>query len=324
MDELKKAYELFSLPEGAAREEVEKRYFMFIRRERAIRLRHRSERTDELPIHSEEIHKAYKTILEDDGQMRMKPFDSAEYGKYNRHYMFPVIGAFFCAIVMMCVMLYGIQDYMDHRHKTAELAKLPPVDLSVTFYGEYVSRAGTDTNKEFHMQSPERPEGDVFEEKSPRVSDSKPLEADILSTFPQWTSIKAFVAYAPSDIKLGLDELLPQGSMGDLLNNHPSDIYIMDQASFTKLAGYYALLPLEGANADKLGSSLHPKLKLKAMTEDGLEEHVYGIDISASPLLKGLPIAGKTYIAGIGSESEQPDHAFAFIKKYLDGDTSKK
>lgn len=311
MDELKKAYELLRLPEGAPREEVEKRYFLSIRRERAIRLRQRSEQTGGQPVNFEEINKAYNTILAYDGQKIMAQFNPAVYGKYNKNYKFPMIGAIFFSVVMIFVIIYGIKGFIDHRHHTAMLAKLPPVDLSISFFGEFMNRDGTYSTK--NLDFPVM--GESYQVKIPDVSDLKPLEAELLSQFPQWKAVQAFYAYAPSEVKTGLDEILLESSMGMI--DHQSDIYIMDKASFARLAGYYALLPLEGADAAKLGPGLKPGLLLKAKTEDGLEEHVYGVDISASPLLKGFPLVGKSYIAGIGVNSDRQEHAFTFITRYL-------
>ncbi|QHW34025.1 hypothetical protein GZH47_26680 [Paenibacillus rhizovicinus] len=312
-DELKKAYEVLGLAEGASRKEVENRYYILTRRERASRQRKESGHTDEEPFSLEEITPAYNTLLEYYGQHWLKRFSSAVYRKLNRNNKLPVISAIFSVIVIICILIFGTKNYFDRRHDMAELAKLPPVDLSVAIFGEYTSREGTYTNIEFKVQAIEN---NILTLKVPSVSDMKPLEADIRSSFPQWTNVKANFLYMPAKIKTGLEELYLENTLGVMLKSK-SDVYIMDKASFIRMAGYYALIPLEGADAAKLGPGLKPELKLKAKTEDGLEEHVYGVDISGSPLLKQLPVVGNEFIAGIGSTSEQPDHAFEFIENYL-------
>ncbi|QHW33436.1 J domain-containing protein [Paenibacillus rhizovicinus] len=303
MDELKKAYELLGLPEGAAKEEVEKRYFILIRRERSTRQREETEQTDEHAMNLEDINKAYKLILEYEEKKTMEEFNAAAYGKYKgmagsaqkvdhffSYYKFHVLGV----IALILVIIFGTKGYIDHRHKMAELAKLPPIDVSVSFFGEYYSQDG-----------------------SYPVSDLKPLEANFLSQFPNWKRVQAFFTYVPTDIKSEQDSALIQKSMIDLMMNK-ADVYILDKSNFGKLATEGSLLPLDGANAAKLGTGDKPELQLKATTEDVPEEHVYGVDISGSPLLKGLPVVGKEYIAGVRVNSARPDNALAFIEKYLE------
>ncbi|MFC4810896.1 J domain-containing protein [Paenibacillus sp. GCM10023250] len=302
MDELKKAYELLGLPEGAAKEDVEKRYFLLIRRERANRQREDAGQSDDQEVSLEDINKAYKTILEYNEKQTMAQFNDAAYGKFKgmagsaqkidhffSYYKFHVLGA----IALILIVIFGTKSYIDHRHKMAELAKLPPIDVSVSFFGEYYSQDGTYP-----------------------VSDLKPLEDKFVGQFPQWKRVQAFFTYVPSDIRSEQDSALIQKSIIDLMMNK-ADVYILDKANFQKLARDGSLLPLDGANADKLGPAYKPELGYKTATEDVPEEHVYGVDISASPLLKGLPVIGKEYIAGIRVNSARPDNAFTFIAAYL-------
>ncbi|MBM7569254.1 J domain-containing protein [Paenibacillus sacheonensis] len=303
MDELKKAYELLGLPEGAAKEDVEKRYFLLIRRERSSRQREGSEQPNDQTLSLEEINKAYKLILEHDEKKTLEQFNSAAYGKYKgmagsaqkfdhffSYYKFHVLGA----IALVLIIIFGTKAYVDHRHKLAELAKLPPIDVSVSFYGEYFSQDG-----------------------SYPVSDLKPLEAKFLSQFPDWQRVEAFFTYVPSELKSEQDSALIQKSMIDLMMNK-ADVYILDKLNFEKLAQNGSLLPLDGDNAAKLGENHKPEQDLKASTEDVPEQHVYGVDISGSPLVKELPVIGKEYIAGIRVNAKRPDNAFIFIDKYLE------
>ncbi|QHT62583.1 J domain-containing protein [Paenibacillus lycopersici] len=303
MDELKKAYELLGLPEGASKEDVEKRYFLLIRRERASRQRDESEQPGEQAAGLEGINKAYKTILEYEEKQTMEQFNAAAYGKYKgmagsaqkvdhffSYYKFHVLGA----IALILIIIFSTKGYIDHRHKMAELAKLPPIDVSVSFFGEYYSKDGTYP-----------------------VTDMKPLEADFLSQFPQWERVQTFFTYVPSTMQSEQDSALMQKSIIDLMMNK-ADVYILDKANFAKLAMDGSLLPLDGENAAKLGAGLKPALEYKATTEDVPEEHVYGVDISASPLLKAIPVVGKEYIAGVRVNAGRPDNALAFIAKYLE------
>ncbi|QHW32903.1 J domain-containing protein [Paenibacillus rhizovicinus] len=307
MDERKKAYELLGLPEGASKEEAETKYSLLIRRDRASRQREDSKQSDEQRLYLEEINKAYKTILEYEEKKTVEQYNASAYGRYKgmagsaekidhffSYYKFHLLGV----IALILVVIYGTKGYIDHRNHAAALAKLPPIDVSVSFYGEYLTKDGS------HI-----------------LSDLSPLEADILSDFPQWKRVKAFYTYLHKDMDKQEDLGFLEKSSIDLTMNQP-DVYILDKTNFTRLAAVGAFLPLDGANAAKLGPGLKPELELKAKMlvddENAPEEHVYGIDISASPLFKGLPLVGKEYIAAIGAFPDRPDHAFEFIKKFAE------
>ncbi|WP_219838425.1 J domain-containing protein [Paenibacillus sp. R14(2021)] len=303
MDELKQAYELLGLTEGAAKEDVEKRYFLLIRRDRSNKQREASEQTSEPGISLEDINRAYKLILDHEEKKTMEQFNQAAYGKYKgmagsaqkfdhffSYYKFHVLGA----IAVILIIIFGTKAYIDHRHEQAELAKLPPIDVSVSFFGDFYSQDG-----------------------SYPIGDLKPLESKFLSSFPDWKRVSAFFTYVPTDIKSEQDSALLQKSMIDLMMNK-ADVYILDKVNFEKLAKEGSLLPLDGSNASKLGPGFKPELGLKSATQDDPTEHVYGVDISASPLLKGLPVVGKEYIAGIRINADKPDNGFKFIAKYLE------
>ncbi|WP_308635506.1 J domain-containing protein [Paenibacillus silvisoli] len=300
---LKEAYELLGLPEGAAKEEVEKRYFILIRRDRGSKQRETTEHAEAQGINIEDINKAYKLILEAEDQKTTEQFNEANYGKYKAmgpmvqktehffsYYKFHVLGA----IAIIAALIYGINAYIDHRQEQERLANLPPVDVSVSFFGEYYSSDGTYP-----------------------MSDLKPLEDRFLSQFPDWKRVTVFFTYVPSQMNSQQDTAMIQKSIIDLMMNK-ADVYIMDKENFNKLARDGSLLPLDGSNESKLGAGYKPELALKASTEDVPEQHVYGVDISASPLLEGLPVIGKEYVAGIRINGEKRDNAFKFISEYLE------
>ncbi|RAP77424.1 J domain-containing protein [Paenibacillus montanisoli] len=300
---LKQAYELLGLPEGAAKEEVEKRYFIMIRRERGSKQREASEQADAQGVNIDDINRAYKLILEMEDKKTTEQFNEANYGKYKAmgplvqktehffsYYKFHVLGA----IAVILIIIFGTKAYIDHRHEQAELAKLPPIDVSVSFFGEYFSSDGTYP-----------------------MSDLKPLENRFVSQFPDWKRVQVFFTYVPSQMNSQQDTAMIQKSIIDLMMNK-ADVYIMDKENFLKLAQDGSLVPLDGSNESKLGTGFKPELALKAATEDVPEQHVYGVDISASPMLEGMPVIGKEYIAGIRINGEKRDNAFKFIAKYLD------
>ncbi|BBH18704.1 hypothetical protein Back11_00490 [Paenibacillus baekrokdamisoli] len=300
MGDLKKAYELLGLQENADKEEVEKRYFILIRRTRSIKQREEAEGQEELAAPNiEEINRAYKLILAHNDEITKEAFNENAYGKYKKmagsaekvdhffsYYKFHLLGS----IALILILIFGIKAYVDNRHEQAELAKLPPADVTVAFFGEYGNKSGS----------------------YPSSEDIKPMETALLSQFPEWKRVIAFITYVPSEMKSQQDSALIQKSMLDLMTNK-TDMYIMDRVNFLKLAQDGALAPLD----NKLDTAFKDKA-VKAVNKDASNsEHIYGYDVSNSSLIKGLPILGKEYIAGIRFDAKKPDDATHFIEKYL-------
>lgn len=300
MEDLKQAYDLLGLPEGADREDVEKRYFLLIRRARSSKQREESSAQTDVSAapNLEDVNRAYKLILAAEDQKTNEAYNENAYGKYKKmagsaakvdhffsYYKFHLLGS----IAVILILIFGIKAYVDHRHEQAELAKLPPADVTVSFFGNYISDQGS----------------------YPTSEDIKPMESKILAQFPEWKRVIVFMTYVPSEMKSEQDSALLQKSMLELITNKP-DIYILDRVNFMKLAKDGALLPLDG----KLPALDKNKAVKTATNDEPSNEHIYGYDITASPLVKELPIHGKEYIAVVRFDSEKPDNALHLIDKY--------
>ncbi|SEN74526.1 hypothetical protein [Paenibacillus sp. OV219] len=300
MNDLKQAYELLGLTEGASREEVEKRYFILLRRDRSNKQREGDEQDDFPSL--EEINRAYRLIVGHEDEKTMEKYNEASYGKYKSmgptfqkidhfvsYYKFHVLGV----IAVIAILIYGIHAYDVHRKEKAELAKLPPVNVSVSFFGEYFNVDGTFQN-----------------------SDMKPFETKFTSQFPQWKRVVTYFTFVPQEMTSQQDSALMQKSIIDLMMNK-ADVYILDKPNFIKLAQDGSLLPLDGDAASKMSFSYKPESAFKTVTQDDPTLHVYGVDIGGSSLLKDLPVIGKEYIAAIRINGEHHDNAFTFIQKYV-------
>lgn len=304
MDDLKQAYEILGLPDGASKEEVEKRYFILVRRARASQ--QRGEAGAEGGGETfEEINRAYKLILGYEDRKTEEQFNANAYGKYKKmagsaqkvdhffsYYKFHVLGA----IIIVLIAIFGIKGYIDHRHEQEELAKLPPAALNISLFGSYYSQSQTDP-----------------------TNDTKPIEEKVASLFPEWKRITVHLTYVPAQMQSEQDMALLQKSMLDLIT-YKSDLYIMDKANFMKLAQQQGLVALDDTAPAKLGAEYDPAKAVKAMSgEEGQQqEHIYGIDLSDSPMMKSLPVVGsKEFIVGIRADAKNPDNAYHFIEKAL-------
>ncbi|MCC3375506.1 J domain-containing protein [Cohnella sp. REN36] len=292
-EELKQAYAVLGLSENADREQLENRYYLLVRRARAQKMREGGDQSGAERVDEEAISRAYRFIKDYEESKAKAEFTEQNYGKYKKmagraqkwdhflhYYKFHIIGA----IILLIAIGYGIKSYVDHRHEQAELAKLPPANLAVMFYGNYFYGDGL----------------------SP---DTKPLAEDILKEFPDWQRVLAELTYVPSDTKSEQDIALLQKSMLVLMTDK-SDLYIMDKANFAKLATQGALQPLD----DKSG--IEPALAMKAKTEEDTSERVYGVDLSGTKMAEELGLHGTEFVAGIRVSAKHPDEAMTYIQHY--------
>jgi hypothetical protein len=295
MEDLKQAYAALGLPENASKEEVEKRYFLLVRRARAERMREGGQPAQG-GTDLEAITQAYRLIVGQEEAQARREYQEKMYGKYKkmagpaekidhffRYYKFHVLGA----IVLILCIIFGIKGYMDHKARQAELAKLPPPAVTVTFFGEFWTRDGS---------------GELPEDA-------------LLPLFPEWKRVVSTLTYVPKETRSEQDIALLQKSLLVLMTEKP-DLYIMDRVNFDKLVKQGLFLPLDGPEAQKLLKAVPPDAQLKGRSEKDTADHVYGIDVTNRPLVSKLPVTGKEYIAVIRATTEKEPNALHFIERF--------
>ncbi|OBZ13892.1 molecular chaperone DnaJ [Bacillus sp. FJAT-26390] len=296
MEELKQAYETMGLPELAAKEEVEKRYTTLMRQARS-RTQQQKDDAGDAEDSFAKITQAYRLILEYEDRKLTDAFNEQEYGKYKkmagqaqkmdhfwRYYKFHTLGA----IAAVALIIYGVISFMNYREEQERLASLPPVDLNVSFMGNYMLK--DDAPKE------------------------EPIESALLTAFPEWKRFVSTVTFVPADEQSQMAYM--QKAVLILATEHP-DVYIMDRNIFEWIGNQGVLMNLDNDVNGELKPLLKDGLTLKAKTEDDTVEHVYGIDISKSALVDQLPLYKENMIIGIRLDSKNPEKAREFIKKYL-------
>ncbi|MCI3918704.1 hypothetical protein MO973_00395 [Paenibacillus sp. TRM 82003] len=296
-EEVKLAYAKLGLPEGASREDVEKRYDILLRRSKS----NRSGEGDDFG----EINRAYKTIAAYEDRKTVNSITEQQYGKYKRYakqaekvdhfvsyYKWHVVGV----IAAIGLLIYGITAFIDHREEQARLAALPPVDLEASFLGLF------------------------YLPEDQRTTDA--LEAAMLEPFPEWNRVEASVQSFNLERPDQMDLAMQQKIVVQMATENP-DIYVMDNATFEWIARNRVLLELEDAVEGRLkallpeGAARKAVVQLDALDENTTEEHVYGIDLGASPLAESLPLAMRDMIIGIRVDAEHPENALLFIERYL-------
>ncbi|RXZ82694.1 J domain-containing protein [Paenibacillaceae bacterium] len=300
MEDLKQAYKLLGLSENASKEEVEKKYLMLLRQSKSQE-RQGTGTTGE-SSGFDKVNRAYKLILNHENETAVAEINKQQYGKYKNMAGFAQkVDHFFAyykvhvlvSILIIAGIIYGINTYMNHKAEQAELAKLPPIDLTVMFYGEYFL-----------------PDGG---------SDTKPLQEALLTVFPEWQRTVVHLAYVPEEMRSEHDMAMIQKSMLTLMTDK-SDVYIMDKVNFEKLSGQGGLLrPLDEDAAAALKPLLSEDKLVRAQTKDDTQPLIYGIDISSSKFASQLPLAhnNKKLIAGIRIDAKDQDKALLFIERFL-------
>ncbi|MBB6730951.1 J domain-containing protein [Cohnella zeiphila] len=302
MEDLKQAYEVLGLPETATKEELENRYFLLTRRARSQKMREGNESDPEGVLDIDAISEAYRFIRDYEKKKAEQEYLEKTYGPdkkkaerrqkrahFFHYYKFHIV----IGIVILALIVYGIKSYADHRQHQAELAKLPPANLSVMFYGNYFYGNGFG-------------------------SDTEPLQNDILTMFPDWKRVIAQLTYVPAEMKSDQDMALLQKAMIVVMEDK-SDLFVMDKANFEKLAPQGAFVPFDTLTEPEAATLAQSGAAVKSKTEDDTDEHVYGIDLSQTAIGKELKISGSTeYVAAVRINAKNPDSALAFIRHFED------
>ncbi|GGG82664.1 J domain-containing protein [Paenibacillus radicis (ex Gao et al. 2016)] len=314
MNELQQAYQTMGLPEHASKDEVEKRYTILMRQERSRQKQQDAMRSAEAPGSEtakvqtgtpdfETVTRAYRFILEYEDKVAAEQFNAQEYGKYKnmagtaqkvdhfwRYYKFHVFGG----IALIALIIYAVTLYIDHREEQARLASLPPVDLSVMYIGE------------FYMNSDDN-----------KTGTEEQIENALLAQFPDWKRFKVNFTYVAMEAKDQMDMASQQKAMVMLATEKP-DIYILDKATFNWIAPQGAFLNLDDIASGLVKDTFQTDAAFKYKTEEDTAEHVYGIDISSSPLIKNIPVLAKdNFIVGVRVTSDKSEKALAFIEHFL-------
>lgn len=300
MEDLKQAYAVLGLPENAGKDEVENRYFLLTRRARAQKMRDHSDAANEELVDIDAVTEAYRFIRDYEERQAKAEYEKKHYGKYKGmadkaqkwdHFFHYYKIHILVGILVLVAIGFGVKSYMDHQAEKERLAKLPKPDLNIMFYGNY------------------------FYQGSFSV-DSEQMGAQALKQFPQWKRIVSKLTYVPTDVKSEQDMAFVQKSMIALIDDK-SDLFVMDKASFEKLASQDIFAPLDSLSgeAKALASSASA---VKTSTADDPDVRAYGVDLSNSQIAKDMDLAGSTeYIAAIRTDAAHPDNAAAYIEHYL-------
>lgn len=300
MEDLKQAYAALGLPETANKDELEQRYFLLTRRARSQKMRESSDIPPDELVDIDAVTEAYRFIRDYEERQAKAEYEEKHYGKYKGmadkakkwdHFFHYYKIHLIVGIIVLIAIGFGIKSFADHQAEKERLAKLPPPDLTIMFYGNYYYQGSFS-------------------------ADSEQMGNQALLQFPEWKRIISKLTFVPADVKSEQDMALVQKSVVALIGDK-SDLFVMDKVNFAKLVseGYFAPLDTLSGDAAALASSASA---VKTGTTDDPTEHAYGVDLSGSQLAKDLDLEGSTeFIAAIPAKAKNIGNAEAFIEHYL-------
>ncbi|MCR8659078.1 hypothetical protein [Paenibacillus endoradicis] len=298
MEDIKQAYERLGLEPFAEKDLVEKKYSTLLRKDRSRSKLTVEEQSIDPDFDFHKITEAYRAILDYETKKYTDAFEEQEYGKYKKmagqakkfdHFWRYYKIHTYVAIGLVIALIYGVVAFMDRQEEKRYLASLPPIDVQMSFLGNYF-----DTSKD-----------DTFETTN----------AKLLSDFPDFQRVVSDIIYVPEDQAMQYAYI--QKAFVLLMTESP-DLYILDEPMFNYITPQGVLTPLE--DVASLSDVLDSKYAVTgAITDDDgniIEEHVYAIDLTESALGKNLPIAYPKLIVGIRVDAPHPEKALQFIETY--------
>lgn len=303
MTDLKQAYETLGLPENASREDVEKAFDLQLRKSRK-----RQQDADGEESEFSIKLKAYKQIVEYEDRLIIQGKSQERYSKWGkfsgtaekvddffRLYKFRVI----ISVIALIVLIVGINAFINHREEQKRLAALPPIDLSVLYIGNFITN--------------DNGGGGTAE-----------LEKAMIEQFPEFKRFSVNLSFLPPEGADSSDFAYRQKAMAILATERP-DIYIVDKSTLEWIGGGGGVLQNLDTEAEGvLKPLLTTNNTIKTRTEDDTTDHIYGIDVSNSPLFNQLPLSKQEAIITVGAGSKNFDKAIMFIQKYLEGTQTEK
>lgn len=272
---LKQAYATLGLPEDAAKEVIDEKYFLLLKKGR-----------HDKSIDLEAVSKAYKLIVSHELEKARAAYEEQHYRSplrskldhYWHYYKWHTIGA----IVLIIAAVSIVNTALDKRAERIAQANLPPAALEVLFFGQFYNEAET--------------------------VDAEP----VLRHFPDWPRVQIKVAYVPEEARSEFDMAMQQRSVITLMTEKP-DLFIVDRVNFDRLAAQGAFLPLEewfDANLMTDSSRF-----VKGQREEDEKPRNFGIRIGADSLMQELGIAdgGRERIAALRFDAANRENAERFV-----------
>lgn len=276
--ELKEAYELLQVSEDATDEDIEKRYMIWIRREKA-----------DASISIDEITKAYSIIRRHrdysfEGEKENESFKA----KASHFFYYYKVHTFGVIAVITLLISIGYTMYSNYQEKQ-ELALLPDENVEIMFYGSYLDPlASADKDAE------------------------QMIERNILSIMPDWERISTTLNYHTFQTD-SMTDVGTQQRSAVLLATEKPDLYILDEASFDMYVQSGMFQPLDEI-ADLILDEAFASSLVYGVVENETEEQLLGLEIPDHSMLKNVETDESVkQIAAIRRDAENKENALDLL-----------
>lgn len=285
--DLQKAYKVFEAQKDINLVELEDKYLLWIRKSNS---QHQKDHIDPSQIiDMEEITEAYNAIREhlheqENGDKQTEPKNPTR--EKIEHFFHYYKIHMLIAISVIIFSIYMVQGIIDNRQEQARLAALPPIDIEIMMYGEYLN------------------------------DDITPMLENISADFPEWDRIEVNVVYAPTEVRSEFDIGSIQKNSITLMNERP-DIYIMDLHHLQIFADNPPFFPLDDIYHEAGGNLDSDRLYFLQKTDDE-SERLYGIDITGSHIFDDLLLEGQEKIATIRTDAKNKENAVHLLRAVME------
>lgn len=281
--DIKMAYQILGLQEGATLEDVEKRFIILIKKQQTLRYLEKDQHTIE-QINSDQTNEAYTVLrayllneTNDENEISWKKSFKKNFQHYFYYYKYHVLALLIVSILVISV----INSIVDSKKQQDELANQPPVALTVTLFGAYINE------------------------------DLSPLQNNLATMFSEWDRIEVDLLYSPTETSSQQDLGAVIKSQAILTQSSP-DVLIVDTHHFDTLVSKGSFLNLDDISSDALKIAGNDRL-LYDQTEDDTTDHLYGINIADSAVFQGAGISGSEKIAVIVKGTDRYEQALNFL-----------
>jgi hypothetical protein len=284
MLELKNAYEILGLKENANRDELEKRFEYLIKKSKSAKMLEDSDQQIDI-LNLDEISEAYNRIISNDLAILQREEEKRNPRKPNP--IFKLIG----------VDEKKARNYI-HYHKFHYILGFIGILVLAYFIKTVIFHVNPDVSMAFI--------GQIY------YDETSALEEKIKANDPDIKEVGIDGVMLTGDSKNMQESAMLQKAMvlfaaGDI------DIFVLDKENFNKYSQQGAFSNLDDLVSKlELDESRYKDYILK--TAEDKEEHVYGIDINNSKILKETKIVGKNMMVALRVNAKHYDKAVKILE----------
>lgn len=287
MLELKSAYEILGLKENANRDELEKRFEYLIRKSKSAKMMEDSNQQNYI-LNLDEISEAYNRIISNELEILKNEEEKRNPRKPNP--IFKLLG----------VDEKKARNYIHYR-KFHYIFGFIGILLLAYFIKTAIFHVNPDVSMAFI--------GQIY------YNETSILEEKIKANDPDIKEIGIDGAMLTGDSKNMQESAMLQKAMV-LLAAGDIDILVLDKANFDRYSKQGAFSNLDDL-VSKLGLDKSRYKDYILKTTEDKEEHVYGIDINSSKILKEAKIVGNNIMVAIRVNAKHYDKAVKILELLL-------